>query len=274
MTHPVLLTIDLDRDWPIEKIGRMEARSGMEDDTPDMPVIRATQQGVEVILDILEKWGLRATFFIEASVLKHLPEEHIQRLSKHDIGCHGYAHEDFTGVGSEYKPSKAEVVEVIKKARTIIETRLRMPRGFRAPYLRSNGIIRTVVREQGFQYDSSETVKQASALSPYLTGEDIQEVPLSTGLDRNGRVISGYLWQLHEGRRKVADYLHLIDTQATNKDIKYSMIATHPWHLFLSTITKKYTEGEVLRKNHERFTELIESISDKIMSIADFLNLE
>ncbi len=265
-----MLTFDVDRDWPIEKLGQMEAISGIREDTPDDPAIRATSQGLEFILDLLEEKGKRATFFLEAAVLSKLQRETVSRLSKHDIGCHGYAHEDFLGLATGYTPSIDERIHVLRTARAIISERIRPPKGFRAPYLRWDNELLKQVSSLGFQYDSSETIKQAITLLPYETS-GLVEVPLSTGKDMENAIISGYLWQLHEGKRKVDDYLYFIGTQAENPRIEYSMLATHPWHLYLSTVGKSYLEGEKLKRNLNSFKALLDHLEDKIMAIDEFL---
>ncbi len=270
MNHRVLLTFDVDRDWPIEKYGRMEAISGMKDDTPDDPAIRATAQGLEFILDILEEKGKRATFFLEAAVLNKLQRDTVSRLSKHDIGCHGYAHEDFLGLGTGYTPTSEERTNVLRTAQAIISDRIRPPMGFRAPYLRWDRELLRLVSNLGFQYDSSETIKQATALQAYETN-GLLEVPLSTGTDMENAIISGYLWQLHEGKRSVDDYLYFIRNQAENPRIEYSMLATHPWHLYLSTGKRSYLTGDELQRNLGAFRGLMDQIEDNIMAIDEYL---
>ena len=270
MNHPVILTFDVDRDWPVEKTGRMEAISGIKPDTPDDPSVHATTRGLDFILDLLEEMDYRATFFLEASVLTKLPSDIISRLSKHDIGCHGYAHEDFLGLGTSYTPTLEERWEALKLAHSIISKELRPPLGFRAPYLRWDSELLRQIRELGFQYDSSHTIRQATALSSYTT-EELIEVPLSTGRDDKNNVISGYLWQLHEGNRKIEDYLHFIERQAVLPNIRYSMLATHPWHLFLSTVSRTYLEGKELARNLESFKRLVERLGEDITAVDNYL---
>ena len=53
-----------------------------------------------------------------------------------------------------------------------------------------------------------------------------------------GRAISGYLWQLCEGRRSVADYVALADLLRRTQPGDLLQIALHPWHLIVSERNK------------------------------------
>jgi peptidoglycan/xylan/chitin deacetylase (PgdA/CDA1 family) len=272
--HPILLTFDLDRDYPIERIGLFEAKSGIKSNTNELK-IDAALKGTKVVLDLLDEFNIKATFFIEGVVIEEIQKIDkiiCDRLKKHDIGSHSYAHEDLTGVKSKYIPSKFEKEYVVKKSVEVLTTIFNSsPIGFRAPYLHLPDNFEPILSKLGFIYDSSQTIKQATSLEVKLIQNKFYSIPLSTGKDINNKPISGYLWQLHEGNRSVEEYLQFIDSQAKNDNIKYSLLATHPWHLFVNTLRRNYVDYQTAENNITQLRKLLSIISPNTMSITDYL---
>ena len=98
--------------------------------------------GSIVILDLLQKKGVVATFFCTANFALHAPEI-IQRIVNegHEVASHGYYHAKFEN--KHLKESK-DVLEQIT-GKTII--------GFRMPNMRP--IDSSALQEAGYQYNSS-----------------------------------------------------------------------------------------------------------------------
>ncbi|BDV43047.1 polysaccharide deacetylase [Geotalea uraniireducens] len=141
------------------------------------------------ILDLLDEYGVRATFFVLGWIAERAPRlvKEIQRRG-HEIACHGYGHQLIYRIG----PDKFR--EDIATARAILE-QLCGERvcGYRAP---SYSITRKslwaldILIEEGFTYDSSifpvihDTygIPDASRFPGRLScaAGDIREFPLST----------------------------------------------------------------------------------------------
>lgn len=135
-----------------------------------------SKQGLLSLLELLNTFNLKSTFFTTADFAKKYPTI-IRDLSKeHEIACHGYCHsesciENFSRIG----PAKKEIEKIIKKP----------VNGFRAPRFEINDI--PSLSNFGFSYDSS--VYPTIAPGKYININqkrkihkfgDITEIPLST----------------------------------------------------------------------------------------------
>lgn len=106
---------------------------------------------VDMILDLLDKYGVKATFFVPGYVAEHNPAV-IQKIAAagHEIGNHGYTHERFV------EKSREEQTEIIEKTQKIIkEITGKAPVGFRTPS--GDWAVETpyLLEERGFSYSSS-----------------------------------------------------------------------------------------------------------------------
>ena len=106
------------------------------------------------ILDMLDRYSIKATFFILGWVAERLPEltKEIQRRG-HEIACHGYAHELIYNIGPER--FRAD----IRRSKMLLEDQCGVQvNGYRAP---SYSITKRslwaldILIEEGFTYDSS-----------------------------------------------------------------------------------------------------------------------
>jgi len=142
------LTIDVEDYFQVNAFARNVRRD--EWDTFPLRVDRNTRR----ILDMLDSFSIKATFFVLGWVAERLPalvrEIHARG---HEIACHGYGHELIYGIGPE--PFRQD----IRKAKKIIEDICgERIHGYRAP---SYSITRQslwaldILIEEGFSYDSS-----------------------------------------------------------------------------------------------------------------------
>jgi polysaccharide deacetylase family protein (PEP-CTERM system associated) len=106
------------------------------------------------ILEILDSFKIKATFFILGWIAERLPPlvKEIHRRG-HEIACHGYGHELIYNIGPE------RFREDIRRAKMLLEDHCGEPvRGYRAPSYsitsRSLWALDILV-EEGFTYDSS-----------------------------------------------------------------------------------------------------------------------
>lgn len=107
------------------------------------------------ILDLLERHGVRATFFVVGEVARDAPRL-IQRIveSGHEIGCHTDSHDPLWEMTPEsFREDIRRFKEAIKGAAGDVPVR-----GFRAPTFSLDGRTAWALRvlaEEGFSYDSS-----------------------------------------------------------------------------------------------------------------------
>jgi peptidoglycan/xylan/chitin deacetylase (PgdA/CDA1 family) len=122
----------------------------------DIPRVFNSYFGIKIgllkILEILEKFNIKGTFFCSGNIIKHLPNYINQIESKgHEIACHGLNHErlnllDYDNCYQLIFENK-ELLEKICPNSEII--------GFRAPYLKAPLFLFKILMKLGFKYDSS-----------------------------------------------------------------------------------------------------------------------
>jgi len=239
----VALSADVDPDANRPLSGRPDAVSAGTD--PPEARYEACFEGLRQLLDLLEERSLPATFFWEGRALGQLavrrPEltRRILTNPRLEHGCHGQLHEDFCGADTEVALGALETRAALQEAgRAFVSVFGRPPQGFRAPYCRLTPQLRQALAELGYRYDSSLTRQLTPDwhLRPYaLDGAaGVTELALCRTRDRHGRTISSYLWQLFEGRRPVADYVHMVGSMRETCPGGLLQIALHPWHLVVS----------------------------------------
>ncbi|MGY4480109.1 polysaccharide deacetylase family protein [Bradyrhizobium sp. USDA 3364] len=107
--------------------------------------------GVPRILETYRRLGLKQSFFMPAWTMQRYPEA-VEAILKagHEIGHHGYIHEDPTEISSAAQREAFERALAIHVAMTG-----RKPRGYRAPVYNANQTTIDLLIEHGFVYDSS-----------------------------------------------------------------------------------------------------------------------
>ncbi len=131
--HEVAFTVDVEQDIP----PFLDTWDGME-------------KGVPALLDVLSKHKVRATLFVTGQTAEKFPELIRKASKEHEIGCHGYAHEELSTLSAENQ------FKVIQHATTVL-TKItgQTPVGFRAPRFRANLDTFAALRRAGYLYDSS-----------------------------------------------------------------------------------------------------------------------
>ena len=110
--------------------------------------------GLPRLIDLYAKYDVEATFFFTGYIVEIMPDiVDIVKEHGHEIGCHGYRHENeyaFDNLTLE------EQVQYLKKAKSIIERASGVAvYSFRAPELRINRYTPRALETAGFKYDSS-----------------------------------------------------------------------------------------------------------------------
>ena len=130
------------------------------------------------ILETYARLGLRQSFFIPAWCMERYPAAVEAILAgDHEIGHHGYLHEDPTEHGS------AEQAYWFDRAlETHRRTTGRLPRGYRAPLYNLTPAVLDLIVSRGLRYDSSLMADDI----PYLMrtpGGELVEMPVHWGSD-------------------------------------------------------------------------------------------
>lgn len=122
---------------------------------PEIPAISLTivcgggsSKNVDEILAVLDKYGVKCTFFLGGGWLESHVEE-AQRLvdAGHEIGSHGYDHVNMTKMDN-YRTMR----NVITRMNTLCEELLGVrPRLFRAPYSYTNQYVTALARAEGME---------------------------------------------------------------------------------------------------------------------------
>jgi polysaccharide deacetylase family protein (PEP-CTERM system associated) len=163
------------------------------------------EQGTYLLLSLLEKYKVRATFFVLGWVAERFPDliKSVQKAG-HEIGSHGYAHRQITKqTPAEFELDIQQSLEALSFLKTPIS-------GYRAPAfsLTPKTIWATdILQNAGFQYDSSvypigvhpDYGFADAPLLPYSHANGLIEIPLSVaefGTFRLPCSGGGYLRQL------------------------------------------------------------------------------
>lgn len=115
---------------------------------------RRVQQATAPILDLLERYGVRATFFIVGEVAQAAPDL-VREIARrgHEIGCHGMSHRTLHELGPEAFRAELAAYGAAMAGLGVGEIS-----GFRAPTFsldqRSAWAI-PILAELGYRYDSS-----------------------------------------------------------------------------------------------------------------------
>lgn len=123
---------------------------GLRDETG----VKVWKEGLPMLLDLYDKYGVKATFFYIANFAKQHPEIVTMVQKKgHEIACHGLTHEHDKAF--DIMPYK-EQLEHLTTAKNILEDIAgEEVMSFRAPALRVNFDTPKALIEAGFKYDSS-----------------------------------------------------------------------------------------------------------------------
>ena len=137
----VALTIDVEQDAP-----------------PFLNTWQGIEKGLPLMLEILAKHDVPATFFVTGLAAERFPKLIAEVSQKYEVSCHGYEHERFDMLAVEEQRKRIQkATEILQK---ITGTK---PLGFRAPNFKLNGQTIALLEEIGYIYDASKvSYKQTS----------------------------------------------------------------------------------------------------------------
>ncbi|MEK7664976.1 MAG: polysaccharide deacetylase family protein [Patescibacteria group bacterium] len=148
-----------------------------------------SKKGNEVILDLFDKYNIKATFFVTGYFAEREPEQVklIQKMG-HEIACHGYNH--------FYRGNKnLDIKQDIIKAKEILEKITQKNiRGFRSPQMQYSEKLIEILDSLNFKYDSSlhpcylpgyyNNLNKPTKIFKPLKNSNIIEIPASVSFFR------------------------------------------------------------------------------------------
>ena len=144
---------------------------------------RGIEEGMEILLGMLDNLGLKATFFVSAELLPRYAEKIASLASAgHEVASHGYRHNiDYATLSAE------ELFDQVERSKKMLEdcTQTQVF-GFRTPQFRQNALLPRVLARAGYGYDSSLTRSSlpgryrnsGAPLEPFMR-EEILEIPIA-----------------------------------------------------------------------------------------------
>lgn len=133
------------------------------------------------ILQILERQGIKGTFFVPGFTAESYPDV-VRRIADagHEIAHHGYLHEPMQGIDAATEASYLDRgLDALHKVAGV------RPVGYRAPWWELNWQSPALLADRGFLYDSSLLDGDAPYRMAVADGDprDIVEIPVDWALD-------------------------------------------------------------------------------------------
>ena len=148
----VALTIDVEQDAP-----------------PFLNTWRGIEKGLPLMLEVLAKHDVPATFFITGLAAERFPKLISEISQRYEVSCHGYEHERFDRlIAEEQRRRIQKATEILQK---ITGTK---PLGFRAPNFKSTVQTLAILEEIGYVYDAS---KASYKRAPKKNSSSLVEIP-------------------------------------------------------------------------------------------------
>jgi peptidoglycan-N-acetylglucosamine deacetylase len=144
---PLFLTFDLDAEtmW-----------TGRDPKNAGRPILMSQgaygwKRGVWRVMDLLDRYGLKSTFFVPGLVIEQRPEVIAELLKRgHEIAHHSYSHAWIVNLTPEEEREEMERgFEAVRRATG------QAPRGYRSPAAEFSAISVSLMEEYGFDYSSN-----------------------------------------------------------------------------------------------------------------------
>ncbi|MEE9584421.1 MAG: polysaccharide deacetylase family protein, partial [Candidatus Brocadiales bacterium] len=257
----VALSLDVDPDSNRAVRGRIDSLSPPPE--KGLARIDLAHKGLMETLRLLKYLKIPATLFFEARTAQMLTERepNLSALtSAHEIGCHSHRHEDFLGTTTGIPIPRAQAKDIIRGSMDILDGIFsRRITGFRAPYLRINQDLLSLLGEMGFTYDSSVI---SDCIRPfYMKQASLWELAVASLRADSGRRVTSYLHPVFEGKRDVKEYVWAVGSIAHRIKDGLFIIAFHPWELFV-TPSGKTLSGEDSRRRVGVVTDVLQGLKE------------
>ena len=179
------------------------------------------RRGMGRILDILDKHGVPASFFLPCVSDALAPEmiDAIRRSGRHEIASHGWIHEFNTSM------SEAEERQLLTRAKAYLEEVLGEPvYGYRAPWAIVSPHTISILQELGYLYDSSHG---GDDTPNELIPSGMLELPLNGDLeDSTLDVVGEFAGAILAPRDRLDS--HIAELDQAYKDGTTALVIMHP----------------------------------------------
>lgn len=164
-----MVTVELDNEWIWSAMGE-KYRTVKTLSVGTYGIHR----GLDRVLDSLDRHGVCATFFVPGAAAERYPRAVRQVLEAgHEIGLHGYMHEDFGTL------TAAEQRQVLERGKRALEDLTGQSiAGFRLPEGNCTRETRRLLAETGFRYDNSFFDRDLPYLVSLDQGQQLVEIPM------------------------------------------------------------------------------------------------
>jgi peptidoglycan-N-acetylglucosamine deacetylase len=141
---------------------------GGEDSPSDIDRgIFAGEIGVPRLLDLFRHYDIKASWFVPGHSIETFPVQ-IQMIADagHEIGAHGYSHENPRAMTS------TQEADILEKSIELIESISgKRPRGYIPPWGEVSPVTLELLRKNGFRYDRSQALHDFLPFYARATGE-------------------------------------------------------------------------------------------------------
>ena len=125
----MMFTVDVEGDW-------------------DSHGIRALREVLPSFLELLERYSVKATFFVVANLVPYI-RDLVAPDGPHEVASHGLTHSVLTRLSSE------ELEFELAESKRVLEAEEYRVAGFRAPYFESPPGLPSLLARSGYEYDAS-----------------------------------------------------------------------------------------------------------------------
>jgi peptidoglycan/xylan/chitin deacetylase (PgdA/CDA1 family) len=194
--------------------------------------------GLPNLLEVLDRYQVKATFFVPGAVIKRYPEAIQSIVSKgHELGCHGNNHEILAHMSIDKQRAALQEAKEL-----LIQASGRQPAGFRMPEGEISEETLVLVKSMGFSYSSSLSdddvpyIRDVSGLLELPIHWELFDLPyfvftfdppIPQGQSRSAcmdDVLKNWLYEL-EGARRWGTLFNLqLDPQATGEQGRIFML--------------------------------------------------
>lgn len=259
MTDMILLSFDIEEfDGPREHGVEYSLEEGM----------KVSVKGTNLILDVLKKNDVRATFFCTGNFARNAPDV-IGRIvgEGHEVACHGVDH--WKPCESDFKLSK-EIVEKISGVRVS---------GYRQP--RMFPVVESEIKKAGYRYNSSLNpafipgrYMNLSTPRTWFVKDGVMQIPASV----TPLVRFPLFWlSLHNLPEKIYHYL----VRRVLKSDGYFVTYFHPWEFYelkdhpefkMPFIIKNHSGREMVERL-DNLIKMLKSEGHKFITYDEFVEL-
>ena len=140
-----------------------------QDAAPFLNTWQGVEKGLPLMLEVLAKHGVPATFFVTGLAAEGFPKLIAEISQRYEVSCHGYEHERFDKLAvDEQRQRIQKATEILQKITGA------KPLGFRAPNFKFTVQTLAILEEIGYVYDAS---KASYKWAPRQSYSSLVEIP-------------------------------------------------------------------------------------------------